>query len=290
VKLFPRIQVTDNFKITFPERGKQTQIKKFAECDVIGLELEIAGEPVCFRIYVGEVETGLANIVPLARFFSDKITQKVLEKMNRQARSVPCRPGCATCCNYLVPLSVPEAFGFLQEVLEMPTSHQKLVQRLCLLKARQILRKTPPEKGVVQTRNLTLENSAIGSPYGLDYESLSRWYNGLKLSCPFLGDGICTIYKNRPLACREHYVTGSRCGYGESEKLELPVRMPEVLGLLASELEGRSVEAVMLPLALLWYEQNSFRSKRRWPAKVVASHFAEIVKNTVSQKTAVMNA
>jgi hypothetical protein len=59
--------------------------------------------------------------------------------------------------------------------------------------------------------------------------------------------------------------------------LDIPVRLPNVLGQLASELEGTDVEAVILPLSLVWFEENSERVERSWPAEMMVKRFVEIV-------------
>jgi len=104
----------------------------------------------------------------------------------------------------------------------------------------------------------------------------------LKLACPFLDNGVCTIYEQRPLACREYFVNGSveacRGQRGVAEVVEMPVQLPNALAQLASELEDTSVEAVILPLALVWCEDNPARVERTWPAAMMVKRFVEIVK------------
>ena len=57
----------------------------------------------------------------------------------------------------------------------------------------------------------------------------------------------------------------------------MPVQLPNVLGQLASELEGTGVEAVILPLSLVWFEENPERVERNWPAEMMVKRFVEIV-------------
>ena len=115
----------------------------------------------------------------------------------------------------------------------------------------------------------------------VDLNLVSNWYTSLKLRCPFLYDHACSIYGQRPLACREHFVKGSvracRGQRGVAEVLEMPVQLPNVLGQLASELEGTGVEAVILPLALVWCQENPERAERSWPAEMMVKRFVEIV-------------
>jgi hypothetical protein len=57
----------------------------------------------------------------------------------------------------------------------------------------------------------------------------------------------------------------------------LPVQLPNVLGQLASELEGTGVEAIILPLVPVWCHDNPERAGRSWPAEMMVKRFVEIV-------------
>jgi len=162
--------------------------------DVIGLELDVLGKELNFRVDVGQVRARLADIVPLARTLCTKITDVVVESILSDGGNIPCCKGCAACCaRYLV------------------------------------------------------------------------------------------------LACREHFVNGSaeacKGERGTTEVVEMPVQIPNALAQLAGELEGTSAEAVILPLALVWCEQNPERAERTWPAVMMVKRFFEIVKAMASKNS-----
>jgi hypothetical protein len=119
-------------------------------------------------------------------------------------------------------------------------------------------------------------------------DNLGKWYGHLQLSCPLLDENLCSMYAERPTACREHIVTASSslCQLESSDNpnvVQMPVSINEALGQLAAELEGTEVEAVMLPLSVPWAEDNLARSKRRWPTVMMVEKFFGIVKALVSQ-------
>ena len=244
--------------------------------EVIGLELDVLGKEVDFRIDVGQGQARLADIVPLARTICTKITDVVVESIRSDGGRIPCRKGCATCCAlYLVPLSVPEALRLNEEISAAPPHQRESMLKACLLAARRILSQNPPESFIPQAT----EASKLGP---VDLNLVSSWYTSLKLSCPFLYNRVCTIYEQRPLACREHFVKGSagacRGERGTAEVVEIPVQIPNVLAQLAGELEGVSAEAVILPLTQVWCEQNAERAERTWPAAMMVRRFVEILK------------
>ena len=154
--------------------------------------------------------------------------------------------------------------------------------RLCLLAAKDILTEKPPE--------FTAPCTATDSTDSLTFLSgLSSWYVGLGVRCPFLSENICTIYENRPSACRDHFVYGGGIACADTEVAIEPVKMPvpmvEVLGQLAGEFEDSEVEAVILPLTPVWCEQNVDRGQRTWPAKTMAERFVEIVKARAAENS-----
>lgn len=54
---------------------------------------------------------------------------------------------------------------------------------------------------------------------------------------------------------------------------------------LGCELEDTSAEAVMLPLALFWAQENVERAKQTWPAAMRVERFVEIVKLMASKNS-----
>ena len=254
------------------------------DAKVIGLELDILGEVVDIRISAAQRQATLADIVPLARTLSTKLVSAVLDRLRKEQKFVPCRKGCSACCNYLIPLSIPEALHMREEVLVMPPNRRRKILQSCLDAARKILDKIPESFDVHLTTNAPNQ-----------VRQFSNWYAALKLPCPFLSGGLCTIYEQRPTACREHLVTDS-ASLCETERMDephvvmMPVRVVEALGQLAGELEGTCVEAVMLPLALPWAQENLQRYQRTWPAAIMAEKFVEIVKTIASDKSSAVTA
>lgn len=237
--------------------------------EVLGFDLDISGTQLTFHL-AATGEAQLSDIVPAARAICGKITAAAREQLPLGGGCVPCRKGCSACCNYLVSMSAPEVFRFRQEIFPKAKYSPDALLRGYLLAARRLVSHRPPE-------------GAVGNPD--DLGALSRWYASLHLACPFLYGGECAIYHQRPLVCREHLVTGSargcRGGSAKAEAVELPARMGNILCRLTKELCDVD-DAVMLPLALAWYEENKQLDERRWPAATIAGMFFEIVEEAVS--------
>ena len=254
--------------------------------ETLSFELDILGEPVHFRINVADRHARLPDIIPLARAISAKLTLAVSDRLGAGGKSIPCCKGCPACCRYLVPLSVPEVFRLRQEVLAMPAEQGTSVLQSCLETAKKILDERPKDSEMNELAQTKSQTPIL---------RLSRWYAGLKLPCPFLSNNLCISYEQRPIACREHMVTGPAIlcdteGMDESHIVQMPVSVLECLGELTAELEQSNIEAVMLPLALPWAQENLERSRRTWHAVTMVEYFIEILKSAASKNSAAVTA
>jgi Fe-S-cluster containining protein len=235
--------------------------------ETVEFDLDIYGEPVLFRIDVISKMIKLSEIVPLAYEISSIISDILLTKSINEGIIVPCRKGCEACCNYLVPLSIPEAFNLRETVLALPEGRRNAIFNSFLNSAKSILQK---------------EKEDLPS---MELSQLSRWYSQMNLTCPFLSDNACGIYNNRPVACREHLVTGTNlfCNPAQEKdfhKIDLPVSILECLGKLSAELKNTDVEAIIMPLALLWTQENPDSDIETWPSVEVVRRFTEMIRES----------
>lgn len=233
--------------------------------EVVDAEIQVLGKPLRFRIGVQDWMAPMSALVPVARVICDELLNAVLDDHIRKRGTVSCRKGCAACCSYLVALSMPEVFQLRKEFSQMPADDRIPILKSCVNAARKILKQ---EKTQSQINEFT------------DLQQISDWYMGLNLRCPLLKDGLCSIYDERPLACREYFVQSPPdwCFTGQSrnpdpEVVQLPVSVAEVLGQVAADMEEMEEEAVILSLALIGTDEISCRSKRLWPAVELITRF-----------------
>jgi len=249
----------------------------------IGLDIDIFGETAHFCFSVARRQARLSDAAVLAQSLATELAMAVLKRLEKEGEFVLCRKGCSVCCGYLVPMAVPEVFRFRDAVLALPAKQGEDVLRRCLKTAERIL------AGGFEGLDPTGPAGADGQ---IDINRLARWYGGLGLRCPLVADGLCTLYPQRPVACREHIVTDSALARNvnrtsESHAVGMPVNIVQVLGQLAAELEGADIEAVMLPLALPWAEENIERSQRRWSAVPMVERFVELLEAGVCKDAVV---
>ena len=239
----------------------------------ICFELDIFGRPTHFGISITQKQARLSDITPLARALSTKLAIMVLDRLRSNSEFVPCCKGCSACCNYLIPLSVPEAFRLREEIFALPAEQCRTVFQSCLDTAKIILDEKPKIFEV---------NESAETNCQIQINQLSKWYASLKLACPLLSNNLCTSYEHRPVACREYIVTGSALlcedeWSDESQTVQIPISFLDCLGELAAKLEQSDIEAVMLPLALPWVQENLERGERTWPAVTMVECFVEIL-------------
>lgn len=241
---------------------------------VIRLKVDIFGKLLDIYIGAESIPVRLSDLVPLARLLSAKIVSIVKQNIKDRGGTVACRANCAQCCRYLVPLAIPEAMYLTNEVGAMAQWKRALVNEFCFSTARTILESTP--------KDCVEEFTNIGHRTSSKSKDVSDWYRQINLPCPFLLDNLCVIHEQRPIACREHLVVGSAADCDPNsanlpQVVQMPVSILEVLAHLTSELEQASVEAVMLPFALAWCDDNREYFQHTWPAPELVRRFINVL-------------
>ena len=246
----------------------------------IDFELQLYGQRVCFQMDVPDAAFSLSDIVPMASAISDRITGAVIDKFQSDGAQISCEKGCSACCSYLVPLSIPEVFWLEEIILGKGKSTSRQLMRTCLLAARSILKQKPPGMYSCEAGNQAEQRT-------VDISAVADWYSNLKIECPFLLNGICVVYEQRPLVCREHLVTVlpqlCRKKNGLARAMDMPVRVSTALSQLTGELEGKSTEAVLLSLIPVWCGENHHRNDRKWSAVDMINRFVQILKDMSSE-------
>jgi Fe-S-cluster containining protein len=201
-------------------------------------------------------------IVPLMRRLGEEAQALEEARSSEEGQSRSCRKGCAACCRMLVPLSPPEAFALREFVRSLPSEQQeRLAARLA------------EAKSILLAHGLWNQLVELGEsaqmPDDLTLEPVNHAYYALRMPCPFLNDDLCSIYDERPAACRELLVTSPAelcqdMAMNPVVPIPVPVRIGPVLGLLWGELTNTPPRLIPLPIALDWAERHQHESRRTW--------------------------
>jgi Fe-S-cluster containining protein len=179
----------------------------------------------------------VTSIVPVMRQVGEKALALEQARALETGQAVSCRMGCAACCRPLVPLSPPEAFALHDTVQALPEpERQRLDAKFATAKARL------EQAGLWSRLNDVAESERQLTDQ--DVEETNRSYYALRMPCPFLEDEVCSIYQDRPSACRELLVVSPAelCQdivQNPVRPLPVPVRISTVLGMLWGELATR---------------------------------------------------
>ena len=212
-----------------------------------------------------EVPTGfvpVTAIVPLMRRLGEQAQALEERKSIAAGHPISCRMGCAACCRMLVPVSAPEAFALKDMIQALPDARRAETMKK-LVDARVRLERTGLLTRLTDiaetTKPLTDE----------EMEPVNREYYALRMPCPFLDNETCSIYEDRPAACRELLVTtpAELCQdmiKNQVRALPVPVRISTALGALWSELAGGPARLIPLPIALDWAERHRTERNLVW--------------------------
>ncbi|GJL61296.1 MAG: hypothetical protein NPIRA03_41530 [Nitrospirales bacterium] len=204
----------------------------------------------------------ITDIIPLMRSLGEQAHQLATDNTTQAGDTISCRKGCAACCRMMIPVSPPEAMALLAVVEALPSAKkERLLERFQA--AQRTLRNAGLEDG--------LKRLAFSEDQGTDeeLEPLNRAYYALQMPCPFLEDEICSIYEQRPSACRELLVTSPAelCQDLIQNPIQLipsPFRIGTVLSKLWRDCYQGPVRLIPLPYALDWATVYKSQYTRTW--------------------------
>lgn len=227
------------------------------------VSLHTPAGPITTEVSVPTGFVPVTSIVPLMRSLGEEAQNLEVQHAGRRGQSISCRDGCAACCRMLVPLSPPEAFALQASIERLPAE-----QRSRLEARVDGARLSLQEAGIWEQLEAVSESTVALTDEEL--EPVNQAYYALRLPCPFLEQERCSIYQDRPAACRELLVT-SPAEFCDDltdpriKPLPLSLRIGTALGLLWAELTGTAARLIPLPIALDWAIRHGEERRRAWP-------------------------
>lgn len=187
-----------------------------------------------------DVETGPVRpgaLLGLVRELSRASVDAARMKAMLAGKPMTCVAGCAHCCRQLVMVTPIEALSLAALVDALPPDDQTKVRERFAEAARTWATLTEP-----------LDSD---EPVGAS----KKWF-AAKVACPFLEDERCSIYADRPIACREWNVSSAAalCATGSQkiEPLQRPLATFQGLLELGTHFGTAPKQGIPLPLALEW--------------------------------------
>jgi len=214
----------------------------------LSVDLKLANTPLQAEITVPTQPFELRKLLPIFRSLAETIIGQAVAGENAEGRQVSCRSGCGACCRQLVPISEIEARTLLDVVEGFPEPRRSMI-RARFSEARRRLEEAGLAEMLLHPEKFSDE---VLRPFGLDYFRLG-------IPCPFLENESCSIYEERPIACREYLVTSpaEHCATPSPETVhcvKLAAKVSTAVNRIGQDPARRFVRWVPLILALEWAE------------------------------------
>jgi Fe-S-cluster containining protein len=216
----------------------------------VTVDFRVSGRPIHVEADAPDGLLPPAALLPLFRDVAEQVVGIAVDAAAARGQQVSCRAGCGACCRQLVPISRPEAHLIADLVDALPEPRRAVVRarfeaaRARLAEAGLLERLEHPERFA-----------------DADLHALGLEYFALGVACPLLEDESCSIYPERPIACREYLVTSpaEHCASPTAETvrmLPLAGKASTALARLDEEPGARFVPWVPLILAPTWAEDH----------------------------------
>jgi Fe-S-cluster containining protein len=238
----------DQREIRAPREAIRTGPTRYRRVLRSGLTVELADLPATMT---------LADLAGVARQLSDRVMSDFVAAEAARGRRARCQRRCDACCHYAVGLGVCEAAALADWIRALPTRPQAVLRQ-----------RLTDAAGPVA--------AALGRggdcPEALPTrEAMALMADLPPRPCAFLHQGLCSIYLQRPLACREHVaLIGQRpCRRWGGAAAEVETSVLQATVRAAARIEGRAAEIVPLPLVLAWAGRFADRLARTYCSKAM---------------------
>jgi Fe-S-cluster containining protein len=222
-------------------------------------ELAVSGRKLSVQLTVPTGPTRPRQLLPLYRELAESFVAVGVANAAEEHRHVSCTKGCGACCRQLVPISEMEARRITEVIDDLPEARRTQVRDRFDAARRQLA-----DAGLLDV----LEHCARLTPEEARASGLR--YFAQAIACPFLEDESCSIYEERPIACREYLVTSppANCSAPTANTIScvaIPVSVSKAIRWLTAE--AGATRAIWLPLILapFWAADHADEPERTGP-------------------------
>jgi Fe-S-cluster containining protein len=209
-----------------------------------------------------------SDLLPAIRLLEKTIVARSVRRAEAHGKKVSCRAGCGACCCQLVPIAKTEAYALKALVDGMTEPRRTELQRR-FMAAHQKVAATEIGQELRHPERLSRQ----------EYEAVALAYFALGIKCPFLEEESCSIYRDRPLICREYLVTSpaEACRAPTREGVDR-VEMPGALWKQLASIERTDPSTpepwLVMTLALDWAQAHTEAFTRRTGPELMSAFLA----------------
>lgn len=244
------------------------------------LKLDINGEHFELDLAIPANPVKPQRMLPVFQGIANEIVARGIERSAAAGKPVSCRAGCSACCRQPIMISAAEAYNLAGIVESMPEERRNAVK----LRFRNAVERIE-ELGWFDRFDEFSAAARLGQKADLEgaFVTLLSEYMAQRVECPFLDGGLCSIYEDRPLMCREYMVTSppENC---EHPRPETTARLPisgEVSEAFAGLAKGRASErpSSRLIIKLLDFVEENRDNVDERPGPDWAGEFLRLLTN-----------
>jgi Fe-S-cluster containining protein len=241
-----------------------------AEYLTASADFSVAGRKLHLEMNVPTGLTRTTDLLPLFRSLTDSFVTMAVEDAQAEGATISCKKGCGACCRQLVPISEVEAIRLRDMVNDMPEPRKsEILARFA--SARERLQESGLLEMLIERERLQKDEII---PFSMNY-----FHQGI--ACPFLEAESCSIYEERPLACREYLVTSpaEHCANPTAETIscvEIPAKVSRVLRCFNVDKSRFQNSWVPLILALEWADAQPDEVPQRSGTDLVRELFSRL--------------
>ncbi len=197
-------------------------------------------------------------ILPALYQLVEAHTRESLAAVAAEGRSISCKAGCGACCRMFVPISDVEAHALAALVERMPEPRRATIKQ----------RFADAENRLADWRPLDTLIQRSATAIAADHDQMLADYFRLGIACPFLEDESCSIHPDRPLVCREYFVTSPAefCASHDRRREIKGVKRKFVapaLQYLTSDTTPPRSTVMPITLVLRWVSRQTGREGKR---------------------------
>jgi Fe-S-cluster containining protein len=251
-------------------------------CVLIESQVPYLGQVAAFRAAVPAGPARLQDAAGLARAICDELVRRIIRGVEDAGGKITCSKGCGACCSsFLVPMTVPEALRFIEDLQALSQRERRRLEPLFL-----------------QAEQKLAESDLAGKMASLDpndpasttaqRELAGKWWSENRFPCPLLSSNACGMYRSRPIPCREFLALSDPrfCATNTETRVRRPFSMHQVVSAWAAEFEGTRPTLVLMANLLGWWQHNAERARRTWPAAILVRRLMEILAQTARKAVA----
>lgn len=240
------------------------------------------GDPLRLDLPLPQGEATAYDLLPALFAVADAITQYTYESLEAMGKTIGCGPGCKTCCYQLIPISEYEAVHLANVVRNMrPDQRSRIVKRFTRAT-------TQLDASALMTELTTTFTHDVLD--GRKMLEIKKRYWAQQIPCPFLENDSCSIYQDRPMACRQYSVTSppANCThiYTINEAHEIVLHPVDVGGTLAA-FSGEGLQhSRIMPHVFSLLAERSLKAKQfpTLPAQQMMGRFLNLLATCFSRK------